>query len=503
MTEKDILKGSKLMILISHLDKKEFKDLGYWLRSPIHNSSKNVIKLYDILHHKYRKSSKLPNTFQVMQHIGILPKAKKYKDITYKHKQDLRQTMSLLTIQIQDFLIWKKTQENPIERNRRLMDALLEKQLFDLIRPIMNKSRKMQKALALRDVAYCEDDYKLTEMDFYMAIFLKNRNAAAAMKDTVNALEQSCLSQLLRYYCAVSNAKHIVKTEDFPLMDLLRNYVENSKSKQVFTVQIYYRLLKMLEDEQPQDYHALKVQLFDNLGSFSTNELRQFLNFMSNHCMRMIRQGNEIFTSEQFDIFVVGLQHNCWTTGVYFSSPLFAEIVQTALSLNKLTWTDDFLTDYGDKLPPESKDNTLNYCLALAAFQKKDYDLAQEHLMGVHTAEDFIYHLKFKILLIKIYYDKNELTFANAEEHPINNELKALIQYVLPSTNKKMSETIRQQYSNFANFFKRILHRKNRGLLGYKLTSGDIKMLQTDLAGLKPLIERGWLVEKIGELVEK
>jgi len=493
--------NSTLMTLIHHLDEKEFKTLGLWVRSPIHNSSKNVIALYDILKKKYYNHNKSPDTLSVMRYMKILPKGARQSNISTRHKQDLRQTMSRLTTQIRNFLAWEKMQENPIEHNRLVMDALSEKQLYELMHKTMKRTRKIQQTSPIHNIAYCIDNYKLAEIDFYMNIALKNRNVADSLKDVVHKLEQACLSQLLRYYSAVSNAKRIIKTEDFPFMEIVKNYIEKSGDRQEFTVEIYYRLLKLLEDEQTEDYHTLKSKLFEAQDAFTTNELRQFLNFMSNYCKRRLKQGDDNFLQEQFDVFLTGLESNCWATGVYFSPNSFVEIVQTALSLNKLAWTDQFLLEYGEELPAHSKDNTLNYCLALAAFHKGDYNLAQKHLMYINAVEDFAYRMKFRVLLIKIYYDSHELTFDNAEEHPINNEVETLRQYVLPSTNKKMSENVRQQHSNFANFFKRILSRKKKLLFNGVLTQKNIATLQYDLAELKPLIERSWLEEKIVELI--
>jgi len=216
----------------------------------------------------------------------------------------------------------------------------------------------------------------------------------------------------------------------------------------------------MLDDETPHNYYAFKHELFKNAAAFDPNEFRQLLNFMSNYCLKMLRQGNEKFLTERFEVFEMGLQSGCWTTEVSFSPHQFVQITHTALMLKKTAWAHDFLSTYQHQLPPDTKNNILHYCKALLAFQEKAYDGAQTHLMSVDNTEDFMYLIEFKILLVKIYYDNNELTFDNIEEHPINNELEAIKQYALPSTNKKMAENTRLQYSNFANFFKRILRKQ-------------------------------------------
>jgi len=186
------------MILIRHLNEKEFKSLGLWVRSPIHNSSEKVTKLYDVLKKRYYKSQKDIDTFTLVRAMEMLPKGAKRSDMSPKHIADLKVICSRFTLQIQDFLAWQKIRNKDIHYNLDIMEALLGKQLYRFILPILNKTRKIQEASPIRDVNYCIDNYRLTEMDLYVNVFQRNRDAYTAMKNTVDALQEACLSQLLR-----------------------------------------------------------------------------------------------------------------------------------------------------------------------------------------------------------------------------------------------------------------------------------------------------------------
>ncbi len=502
MIEKKAFEETKMMVLIRHLNKKEFKSLGLWVRSPIHNSSKMVIKLYDILK-KHHTTGKPLEAFTLMQNMNILPKGAKRKDISEKSEQDLRHIMSLLTIQIEDFLIWKKGKEDTIGNRRLLMQVLLEKESFKLAYMAMNKSQKKHQSSKIRNVDYCINDYKLAEVNNYINVSLKNKDSATSLKKVVSALEQSCLSQLLDYYCAVSNTKRIIKIDNSPFMEVVKNYIENSGEKQDFTVEIYYRLLKMLEYEQPQDYYALKAQLYNSLDAFDINDLKKFFNCLTNYCYRKFKQGDEEFAQERFNVFKKGIELKFWSSGTYFSEHQFIHIVKTALHVGELNWLDDFFQSHKTLLNPRVQEDIINYYHALKDFKLKRYKEVNNHLEKINTKQDFAYYMESKVLLIKIYYDNNELTIDNADEHPINNERENIEKYVAPNSNKKMSEPVRQQYSNFANFFKRILNRKKKLIYKESLTKANLQVLQKDLAKLKPLIERAWLEDKITELMKE
>jgi len=317
-------------------------------------------------------------------------------------------------------------------------------------------------------------------------------------------LRQFCLSQLLRYYCAIVNSQKIVKIEhDNSFMEIIVQYVKNGKDINFFTIRIYYMLLKVLDNENPEDYYLLKDTLFNQLDAFDANELKHLLGFMSNFCNRMMNYNDSRFIKEKFDLYVVGMDSECWMTNSFFSVHHFVQIFRTALLLDKIKWAYSFLDKYGSQLLPDLRDNTLNYCHALSAYDRQRYDVAQEYLNNINSTKDFIYHLGYKILLLKIYYDKNEFDLDNIDTHPINHELEAIKQYALPSTNKKMSEAARQRYSNFANLFKRILNRKKKIIYKESLTIANIESLQTDLADLQSLTERAWLKEKITELIQE
>ncbi len=500
----DSINDSKLMVLLGYLNDKEFKELGLWVHSPIHNNSRNVLVLYDVIKKKYRKKDKEMDSLSMIKHLNLLPRTAKQKDICPRHKQELRRAMHLFSEQVENFLIWKQTQTETIMCKRKLMDALSARQAYELVPAVMNKTRKIHQASPLRDIKHYEMEYLLAETSLYMDIVLKNRDTADSMEKAVDTLRHYTLSQLLRYYCGMVNTGKVVKTENNDhFISMLTKYLENSEDLKIFAVRIYYLLLKVLKKEEIKDYYELKKLLFEQLHFFDAKELRELLNFLSNYCNRMIHKGNGQFVEEKFELYTVGLERECWTKGTAFSPHQFIQIISTALKLNKITWANDFIIKYGDKLSLELRNNMLNYGHALCAFEAGKYDLAHDFLSQINTIEDFIFRLRIKILLIKIYYDKNELTYKNIDTHPINNELETIKHFVLPSTNKKIAEVSRQRYGNFANFFKRILNRKKKIIDKIPPKVANIQALKTELADLQPLTERAWLTKKLDELIEE
>lgn len=498
MTRKEDFEKSKLMLLIRKFNKNEIKSLRLWLCSPIHNSSENVINLFDVLK-KYHKNGNRLDTFTVMRQTKMLAKGSSRKNVSEKNIQDLRKVMSLLTIQIQNFIIWQQNERDIIGNNRLLMDWLLEKQLFNQAKITLKETQKLHESSLVRGVDYSLDAYKLSEMNYYISSLLKNRDSNGSLSSALNALEQSCLSQLLRYYCAASNSKRISKIDSFPLMEVIKQFMAEHNKNWSFTVEMYYLSLKVLEDEKKQDFVALKVKLFESLQVFNLYELKTFFNIIINFCNRKFKQGLEEYMFEKFEIYKVGLETQCWSTGVYFSEHQFIQIIKTALYLNELDWLTTFFEAYCNLLHPEVKDDFIHYYHSLTSVELKQFETAQRHLNSISHNQDFAYHMESKVLLLKIYYDSEELTIENLDKHPISNLIESIRKYSSKSGNKKMAESLRLQYSNFAGFFKRILEFKKKAVSKEEFKKTKLISLQTELDKLSPLIERKWLGEKIVE----
>jgi len=317
-------------------------------------------------------------------------------------------------------------------------------------------------------------------------------------------LRRSFLSKLLKYFCAAKNTEKIRKIEyDLPLLNSVKEHLAESSDKTIPVIYVYNNLLRLIEGGKPEYYYDLKGYLFDNLGTFNTIEIRQFLNHMTNYCTRRIKKGEYEFIAEKHEIYQVGLELKCWSTGIIFSTHQFINIVRNALLMNKIEWVKEFVAQYKCQLHIKHKEDILNYGQALLHFHLREFDKAHLYLSSINSPEDFTYHLNFKVLLIKIYHEFCELSIDNADTHPINYELEAIRNHIVSTRNKKMSESLRQSYNNFIKIFKSILDRHKKLLYKQEVSVKNVDKLKEKLHNTSPIMERPWLEEKIEELMNK
>lgn len=492
--------NSKLFALLATLSKKELKQLELWLASPIHNTSKEVLQLYRGLMSKYQKFDQPIDKLTLLKYINTSSGTKKRQELQPKEEALLRQLMFKLTGQVQKFLVWQYINRDDFIEKNHLTNELMIRKSYKLASGVLTKSKKELETSTVRDIIYYENLFKIIDIEYSLDVVTNNRESHDKIEELINVLRQASLGKLLKFYCAAKNIEEIRKVRNhYPLMEAVKKHIAENADKDIPIIYVYYALLRLMEYQKPEYYYELKNYLFDNLRAFSLHEIRQLFNHMTNYCTWSIRKGNHNFVEEKHEIYVVGLELKCWSSGVSFSHHQFINIIRNTLEMDKVSWAYDFINTYNTQLHLKLKKDILNYGHALIQFHQKQYNQAQNYLAKITSPEDFIYHLKFKVLLTKIYYELQELNIDNADIHPINYELEAIRHYV-STRNKKMSESLRQSYNNFVNTFKSILERRKKLIYGEALSASSIRKLEDKLHTVSPLIERTWLEEKIEEL---
>ncbi len=506
--EKNDLNNSKLFDLIAHLDKKEFAELGKWLRSPFHNTSEKAIKLYEGIKTKHRNTGRPVNELLLLKYIGLISSVQQ-KNIAPQHQKELKDVMHKLTLQIQDYLVWKKMKRDSLFERHQLMEVFLERGIHQHILPLITKSQRELEATSLRDKKHCNYAFKLEEMRFYVDVILNSmdiKKTKSSVNQVIYSFRQYSLSNFLRYYCAALNLEIIFDIQqEYPLRKAIEEHLEQHTDNEQPSVGTYYRMFKLLLDKTEENYHEFKSFFFNHLEAFELGEIRQFFSYGINYCTQMIKQGNKAFIEEKHLLYEKGLELACWSQNGYFSQHHFIQIVQNALLFNKAKWGNNFIEQYTELLKKEIKKIVTGYCNALVYHHDKQYEKAIQHLPTEELPPDFSYYLYIKILKVKIHYDSGNWGFLPDGGYAILNELENIRQYVnRPS--RAIAKNIREQYINFTNIFKRIFNRKRRLIYPddtSPLTQANLQTLQNDLAELKPLIERKWLSEKITELIQE
>jgi len=495
--------NSRLFELLGVLDRRKLKQLEEWLTCPVHNKSQEVLKLYRGLVEHYGSFDQPITKSTLMKYLKLPPDSE--ESVHYKQEGTLRLTMFRLTEQTRKFLYWQYINDNELLEKQLLIDTLIKEKLYKHSSGIITKLKKQLNDSPHRTFDYYKYMVYLTEEEFGLELMLNNRNAHEKMQGLLDIVRQATISEILKLYCSAKNIEKIRKVEyDYPFMEYVEAYIHDSVDKNIPIINVYFTLLKLLNEQKPKHYYELKNYLSEHIEVFDLREIRQLFNHMTNYCNWRIKEGDTHFFKENHDIHRKGLELECWTAGIYFSAQQFIRFIANALVIDEVDWANDFIATYKEQLHPDLKDDTLHYCRALVAFYDGRYKDVEEAARNFFTQkqEDFIEHLKWRVLLVKIYYELNKNDLHIIESF-IDDELKAIGKYVSSKRNKKMSESLRLAYKNFVDALKKILRRKSKILKDHTVSQENIKKLQIEIGDMSPLIERAWLKEKITEFIQQ
>jgi hypothetical protein len=163
---------------------------------------------------------------------------------------------------------------------------------------------------------------------------------------------------------------------------------------------------------------------------------------------------------------------------------LYRAIIITFLKYDNFDEVYNFINEYVPKLPPEHRENMLNFSFALLYFSVGDYEKSLGYGSKINF-ELFVFRYDIRILLFKVYYELNffeeAFSLLDTHRHFIKN-------------NKTVSDYYREMHSNFIHYYNDLL----------KVKLGTAKfgpgLLKKNVSLVNNIYEKSWFISKANEL---
>ena len=136
---------SNVVLLVFSLSNLELKQFRLWVKSDLHNSRKELVRLLDWIV-KFQGKSDLSKMTREGAFKFVFPKE------DYDDKQ-LRYAMSFLLQQLKDFLSWKMLQANEMQQQQYLLMTLRQRKLKKLYEQQLKKAKQSIENQQNRNVA--------------------------------------------------------------------------------------------------------------------------------------------------------------------------------------------------------------------------------------------------------------------------------------------------------------------------------------------------------------
>ena len=472
------MRNSKIYAVLESLDKTEHTRFKKFLRSPYFNSSPKMMALYEAL----AKHINADSSERIM-------KEKLWRKVMGKEEFDdvrWRKLCSDLYKLIEQFLIIEKLKRDEVKSGLYLLESYSSRNIDKSYTSTLNK---LQKANASKNLSseklYME--FQL-QKDFFESQNLElDRDNPTNLNEILNTLDQFYLAEKLKYYSSASMRSKVLSHsyDDFLINDILSLLEKQNPVNLNPLVNIHYHTLLLQIDENNLDhFYELKNLLRDHSGNLTKQLIIDNYTYVINFCIRKANRGDRNFYIEFLEI-----NEDLLETGVFDLGELspwkYQNIVFAACRIGRYQWAKDFINKYKEALPRDYQENAVSYNLARVHYYEKEFEKVVELLRYVEY-EDFSYNLGSKGLLIRTYYELDEI-------EPLYSLMDAFRTY-LKRHEKDIAEQRRKNWLNLIRFVRKLT----------KILPGDQKAIDKFRKELEETeaiaAEKKWLEEKVAEL---
>jgi len=266
-----------------------------------------------------------------------------------------------------------------------------------------------------------------------------------------------------------------------PIVSFLREYpVEQVPELAIY----YYSFLTLYDEDNVEHYFKLRRLLREYATVMPQKEAIELTDSALHYCAGKINKGDRAFLQEYFDVFEEAIANRIFLQNGELATWRFNNLVASALGLGKLDWAENFVKNYRDYLPPESRQNTYSFNLArVYRFQKK-YDEVLDLLQNVEY-DDIGVNMISKMMLLITYYERNDMEVLGSFIESFR---------VFLNRHKNIPQQRRASYLNLLKYTRRLV----------RLRPGDraaVQKLTEEISREKAtIVNHEWLLEKLLEL---
>lgn len=480
---------SKFIEILRSFSNEELKMFRDFVRSPFHNSNKNVIKLFDIAR-KYGPAYDSDALRKEKLFTKIYP-SKKYNDTV------MRILLSDLLRLGEEFIVQLGSKKSSAGNALVLLEELKNRGLDSLYR----KNLKDVKALIdnmedMRTRYFTKFEFEIINIDYN----LRKDKQHLICEDVLHRAEYLIyftLIELVRnvHDLIINERTYNAKFEFNLVFEFFKSFdfkkilekVKINRPGDYPILNVHYSLLMaLLHEEEEVYYDNFKTSLQSFMESLNDLEIYHFLHHLESCCLNRMKYNKEKYGKEIFNVYKLMLSTGCYAYGGSKDMTIqrFKNILIGAINLNELDWSEKFAEEYIGRISRENRDSIMAYSNAIISFGRKDFEKALAYLSKVKH-DYFILKMDVKSWMLKIFYElkyyEQAISFIDSYKHFV-------------SKNSSLSEHFKERHLNFLKFTSEL----------FKLKSGTDKLkiqeTERNLNNINNVVHREWLLEKIHEI---
>ncbi len=460
------MKNSKLIELLKTFDANEWRQFEDFVASPYFNSNENLVELCNFLT-RYAPDFTSKGLTKEKAHEALFPGT----------PFDARQMGYLMNYMIQlaeEFIAIQYYRQQALQMNANVLAEYSRRELEKHYNFLYRKTVDELEA-AKPDVARYQMRYQLAEVASQHFIRQRVRSFDPTLQNAVNALDELYFLQKLKYSIEMLNRQAIISTNyELAFIDEVQNYL-SALGELPPLIGIYLHIYLSLANDSGEDFRKL-IQLIEaHSEHIERAEKRGIYLYAINFCARKIRQGKDEYVSIVLNLYLRGIRDKSLFEEEYLSHWTYTNVVKLFLRQKEFEEAETFIKTYSDNLSPQSREDALHFNLAELYYQKEEYGEVLSHLSQLNFS-DLFYHMGSRTVLIKTYYESDEIESLLSLLASFSNFLRR---------NKKIAPGLKKTYLNFCNLLFNAL----------KNNPKKRERIREEIQNTQPLAERSWLMK--------
>lgn len=467
---------NKVWITLRSLNHEEHIRLLRFLRSPYFITSKTMAPLCDILIRSIEKDEEGFDRFWVWE--KLFPK-EPYDDVNFR-----KQCSDLLRL-IGEFMAQEALREDPAKRTINTLSYAVRRKIEPAASSAIRQAKSLMEKKRYKSLDDFFNIYNIERYYYELKEFEVQVNTRTNLDEISKQIDLFYLIEKLKLF----NAMLSQRTSNYPyqktfmpqILDFLKNYpVEEVPELAIY----YYAFLTFYEEEKVENYYNLRRLLDQYATIMPQKEATALFDSALHYCTGKINKGDRTFLQEYFDVFTVAIQTGVFLQNGELATWRFNNLVASALGLGKLEWAENFVKNFREYLPVDSRQNTYAFNLArVYRFQKK-YDEVLELLQNVEY-EDIGVNLISKMMLLITHYERKDFEVLESFIDSFR---------VFLNRHKHIPQQRRLSYLNLLKYTRRMLRLAPTDQAAKKKLQDEIQREKATI------VNHDWLLEKLAEM---
>ena len=468
-----IMKDNKLFEALRTLSKNDLERFMFFMQSPYFTKNQHLLKLTEFLEQNIQQ---LNDGDFAKEEIYAFVYGGEFNDLRLRH------LLSDMLKILEEFFAIERFKEDSVYLEVNKLSVYRSKGLnkhFDAI------DRNIRKGFAKTGFLGSEEAYYkkfLIERELNQLYSeTKERTAVTNVVNSSQALDHFFILQKLRYGCMQINQRNILSRDiELFLLEEIVNYVKQIKLDAHPLIKAYYLSLMMLRNTDESYFHSLHDVLIEHSASFAGNISTELYNYAQNYCIGQINRGRKEYLDEVFELYKETLASEIGFSNGQLSHVSFKNIITVACKLGDFNWAENFISEYGEKLPEDQRSSSVGINMAQLHWHRGKYRDAVRILSRVEY-EDPFYALNAKSLLLKIYFELDE-------KEVLLSFCESFRMYL--RRNKVISKAHINNYISLINYVSKLIKLKPH-------QHSKLDRIKEDILDAKHLNNRKWLLEKV------